>query len=181
MALVGIPAAGWAALVFSLQIPRFIYGEYQPLMLAAEAVSLLAVLVLFFVLRVCLTLPSAPAGGYRIALDFLAMARWHPAVKAAFAALLVLPGAWYLHTSPWLIMMFRILGWNAIKSGDVQSGIDSFVTVYQLALTGGVPLLFGLHVLTRWKPKNRFLPWLLIPVFLIGTAIGVVFIVTLRH
>jgi hypothetical protein len=181
IALVGVPAAGWVALVFSLQIPRLIDGAYQLLPLAAEVGSLLTVAILFFALRACLALPSAPAGAYRIALDFLAMARWHPAVKAAFLALIVLPGAWYLHTSHWLIGMFQIMGRRALKSGDVRDGLDGLTAAYQLALTGGVPLLFGMHVLSRWKPKNRFLPWLLVPLFLIGTAIGVVFIVTLMH
>ena len=181
MALVGIPAAGWASLVFGLQILRFIDGAYEPLLLAAEVVSLLAVIILFLVLRACLALPSAPAGAYRIALDFLAMARWHPEVKAAFLALIVLPGAWYLHTSHWLVFMFQTLGWRALKSGDVRDGLDALTAVYQLALTGGIPLLFGMHLLSRWKPKKWWLPWLLIPVFLAGTAIGVVFIVMLRH
>jgi len=181
MALVGIPAAGWASVVFGLQILRFIDGAYEPLFLAAEVVSLLAVVVLFLALRGCLALPSAPRGAYRTVLDFLAMSRWHPAVKAAFAALVVLPGAWYLHTSHWLISMFQMMGLRALRSGDVRDGLDGLTALYQLALTGGVPLLFGLHVLTRWKPKNWWLPWLLIPFLLMGTAIGVVFIVMLRH
>jgi hypothetical protein len=181
VALVGIPAAGSVALVFSLQILRFIDGAYQPLPLAAEVGSLLTVAILFFMLRACLALPSAPRGAYRNVLDFLAMARWHPAVKATFIALVVLPGVWYLHGSHWLVITFRTMGRRALKSGDVQDGLDGLTAVYQLALTGGVPLLFGIHMFSRWKPKNRFLPWLLMPLFLMGTAIGVVLLVAIAH
>jgi hypothetical protein len=53
--------------------------------------------------------------------------------------------------------------------------------VYQLALTGGVPLLFALHMLSRWKPKYPLLPWLLVPVLFVGTANGVVLIVAIMH
>ena len=150
-------------------------------MLAAEVVSLLAVIILFVVLRVCLALPSAPVGAYRAVLDFLAMARWHPAVKAAFAALMILPGAWYLHTSHWLVVTFQMMGWRALRSGDVRDALDGVTALYQLALTGGIPLLFCMHVLSRWKPKYRLLPWLLIPVFFAGTAIGVILIVAIGH
>jgi len=182
MALVGIPAAGSVALVFSLQILRFVDGAYQPLPLAAEAGSLLTVAVLFFMLRACMALPSAPRGVYRAVLDFLAMARWHPAVKAAFALLVVLPGAWYIHTSHWLVITFRMLGWRrALRSGDVRDALDGLTALYQLALTGGVPLLFGVHMMSRWKPKNAFLPWLLIPLFFVGTAAGVVLLVAIAH
>ena len=182
IALVGIPAAGSVALVFSLQILRFVDGAYQPLPLAAEAGSLLTVAVLFFMLRACMALPSAPRGVYRAVLDFLAMARWHPAVKAAFALLVVLPGAWYIHTSHWLVITFRMLGWRrALRSGDVRDALDGLTALYQLALTGGVPLLFGVHMMSRWKPKNAFLPWLLIPLFFVGTAAGVVLLVAIAH
>ena len=53
--------------------------------------------------------------------------------------------------------------------------------MYQLALTGGVPLLFGVHMMSRWKPRNPLLPWLLIPLFFVGTAAGVGPIVALVH
>jgi len=181
MALAGIPAAGAVALVFSLQILRLVDGAYQLLPLAAEVGSLLTVAILFFVLRACLALPSAPRGVYRNVLDFLAMARWHPAVKVAFAALVVLPGAWYIHGSHWLVIMFRLMGWRALRSGDVRDALDGLTAIYQLALTGGVPLLFGVHMMSRWKPKNPLLPWLLMPVVLVGTAVGVVLIVAIVH
>jgi hypothetical protein len=181
LALVGIPAAGSVALVFSLQILRLVDGAHQLLPLAAEVGSLLTVAILFFALRACLALPSAPRGIYRAVLDFLAMARWHPAVKVALAALIVLPGAWYIHTSHWLVITFRTMGWRALGFGDVRDGLDGLTALYQLALTGGVPLLFGAHMMSRWKPKNRFLPWLLMPVVLLGAAVGVVLIVAIVH
>jgi hypothetical protein len=182
MALFGIPAAGSVALVLSLQIPRFIYGQSAPLLLAAEIVSLITVFVLLFVLRACLALPSAPAGLYRNVLDFLAMARWHPSVKAALVGLVVLPPAWYLHADHYLLVtMLRTMGKRALLLGDVQSRLDSIAVVYQLALTGGVPLLFVLHMLSRWEPTSRVLPWLLVPLLFVGTAIAVVLLVTMMH
>jgi hypothetical protein len=61
------------------------------LLLAAEIGGLIMVFVLLLALRACLALPSAPVGFYRNVLDFLAMARWHPSVKAALVGLIVLP------------------------------------------------------------------------------------------
>jgi hypothetical protein len=182
LALLGIPAAGCVAVVFALQIPRFIYGQAAPLFLAAEVGSLLTVLVLVVVLRVCLALPSSPRGLYRDVLDFLAVARWHPAVKATLVGLMVLPGAWILHAEYfWLAPLLRMLGTRALRSGDFQTGLDTIAVVYQLALTGGVPLLFILHMLSRRKPGNSFLPWLLVPVVFVGAAVGVVLIVATVH
>jgi hypothetical protein len=181
LGLFGIPAAGSVALVLALQIPRFIYGEFAPLLFAAEIGSLITVIVLLVMLRLCLALPSAPGGFYRDMLDFLAIARWHPSVKAALVGLIVLPPAWYIHANYWLVTMLRTMGRRALMSGDVQSGLDSIAVIYQLALTGGVPLLFALHMLSRWKPTNRLLPWLLVPFLFVGTAIGVVLIVATMH
>ena len=182
IALFGIPAAGCVALVLSLQIPRFVYGQSAPLLLAAEIGSLITVFVLLFVLRACLALPSAPVGFYRNVLDFLAMARWHPAVKAALVGLMVLPPAWLFHTNHyWPFTLLRTMGRKALLVGDFQTGLDTIAVVYQLALTGGVPLLFVLHMLSRWKPKNRVLPWLLVPLLFVVTAIAVVLIVAMTH
>ena len=182
LALFGIPAAGCVALVLLLQIPRFLYGQSAPLLLVAEIGSLITVFVLLLVLRACLALPSAPAGFYRNVLDFLAMARWHPAVKAALVGLLVLPPAWLFHTNHyWPFTMLRTMGRKALLVGDFQTGLDTIAVVYQLALTGGVPLLFTLHMLSRWKPKSRVLPWLLVPVLFVFAAIAVVLIVAMMH
>ena len=75
-----------------------------------------------------------------------------------------------------------MLGWRrALGSGDVRDALDGLTALYQLALTGGVPLLFGVHMMSRWKPKNAFLPWLLIPLFFVGTAAGVVLLVAIAH
>jgi hypothetical protein len=180
-ALFGIPGAGCVALVLSQQIPRFIYGQSAPLLLAAEIGSLITVFVLFLMLRACLALPSAPVGFYRNVLDFLAMASWHPSVKAALVGLMVLPPAWYLRSDHWRFTLLWTMGRRALMFEDVQTGLDTITVVYQLALTGGVPLLFALHMLSRWKPKSRVLPWLLVPLLFVGTAIGVLLIVTMMH
>ena len=180
-ALFGISGAGCVALVLSQQIPRFIYGQSAPLLLAAEIGSLITVFVLFLMLRACLALPSAPVGFYRNVLDFLAMASWHPSVKAALVGLMVLPPAWYLRSDHWRFTLLWTMGRRALMFEDVQTGLDTITVVYQLALTGGVPLLFALHMLSRWKPKSRVLPWLLVPLLFVGTAIGVVLIVTMMH
>lgn len=118
MALFGIPAAGWVALVLLLQIPRLVYGQAAPLFLAAEIGSLITVAVLFVVLRACLALPSAPTGFYRDVLDFLALARWHASLKFALVGLIVLPPAWFLSTGEyWLVTMLRTMGRRALTNG----------------------------------------------------------------
>jgi hypothetical protein len=181
MALLGIPAAGAVALVFSLQIPRLAYGGANLFLAAAEIGGVITVVVLLFLLRACLELPSAPRGFYRNVLDFLAMVHWHPAVWAALVGLIVLPPTWYIHGDPGFIPTLRILGWRSLTSGDVRDDLDRVMTVWQLSLTGGVPLLFALHMLTRSHPKGRILPWLLVPVLFVGAAIGVVVLVTIAH
>jgi hypothetical protein len=180
-ALFGIPAAGMIALVFAWQIPRLLYGQANPLLAAAEIGSLITVLVLLFLLRACLARSWAAAGFYRNVLDFLAMARWHASVKVALIGLLVLPPVWFFRSNPALIAMYWKMGRRALMSGDFRDDLDRITTSYQLALMGGVPLLFGLHLLSRWKPQSRVLPWLLVPVLFVGTAIAVVVIVTILH
>jgi hypothetical protein len=112
------------ALVLAVQIPSFLYGQSVPLLLlfAAEMSSLLTLLILLVMLRLCLALPSAPRGSNRNALDFVAMMRWHPAVKAALAGLIVLPPAWYIHGDPGFIQLLRILGRRALTSRDFRPG-----------------------------------------------------------
>jgi hypothetical protein len=181
-ALFGIPSAGCVALVLLVQIPRFIYGQSIPLLLAAEIGSLLSVFVLLLALRARLALPSAPAGFYRNVLDFLAMGHWHLSVKAALVGLIVLPPAWYIHAGNyWRVTMLWTMGRKALTLGDFQTGLNSIAVVYQLALTGGVPLLFALHMLSRWKPKSRVLPWVLVPLLFVVTSIAVVLIVAMIH
>ena len=181
IALFGIPAAGWVGLAFLLQIPRLLYGQAVPLFLAAEIGGWVAVVVLVLALRACLALPSAPTGFYRNMLDFFAMVRWHASVKAALVGLIVLPSAWYFHVDREFFFLLHILGRRVLASGDFRDDMDRIAVAYQLALTGGVPLLFVLHMLTRWKPKNRILPWLLVPALFLGTAIAVVIIGTIMH
>ncbi|HTC61258.1 MAG TPA: hypothetical protein VK709_00305 [Candidatus Saccharimonadales bacterium] len=180
--LLGIPAAGSVALAFLLQIPRLIYGEAMPLALVAEVGSLISVVVQVYFLRACLKLPSAPNGFYRNVLDFLAMSRWHPSAKAALAGLIVLPQVWFFSRGNfWAIEMFRQFGRSALHNGDVQVVMDDVAVIYQLALTGGVPLLFALHMFSRWKPRSRVLPWVLVPLLFMGTAVGVVIVGTIMH
>jgi hypothetical protein len=181
IALLGIPAAGWVGLVFLLQIPRILYGQTTLLWLAAEIGGWFTVLVLVLVLRACLALPSAPTGFYRNLLDFFAMSRWPAPVMAAFVGLLVLPAAWFLRTDRQFLFLLGIMGRRVLASGDFRDDMDRIAVFYQLALTGGVPLLFTLHMLSRWKPKNRVLPWVLVPVLFVGAAIGVVVIGTIMH
>ncbi len=182
IALFGIPAAGWESLVFLLQIPRLIYGEANPFLLVAEIGSLLTMAVLVFLLRACLALPSAPSGFYRNVLDFLALADWHPSVKVALAGLVVLPQWWLLRSDHYsLITMWLFLGRRVLSSGDFHDALDRVAIVYQFALTGGVPLLFVLHLLSRKKKARGVLLWLLVPVLFVGAAIGVVILVTLLH
>ena len=181
IALLGIPAAGWIGLVFLLQLPRILYGQTTLLWVAAEIGGWVTVLVLVLVLRACLALPSAPTGFYRNMLDFFALARWHASVKAALVGLIVLPAAWYIHGGQDFFFLLRIMGRRVLASGDFRDDMDRIAVLYQLALTGGVPLLFVLHMLTRWKPKNRILPWLLVPALFVGTAIAVVVIGTIMH
>jgi hypothetical protein len=179
--LFGIPAAGWVALVLLLQIPRILYGQAAPLLLATEIGGWVAVLVLVLALRACLALPSAPTGFYRNVLDFFAMARWHASAKAALVGLIVLVLAWCIHVDRDFFFLLGIMRRRVLASGDFRDDMDRIVVAYQLALTGGVPLLFVLHMLTRWKPKSRILPWVLVPALFVGTAIAVVVIGTIMH
>ena len=178
----GIPGLGAVALALTPQLPRMLYGQATPLLLAAEILSLISVLFLFLLLRFMLARPSAPTGFVRNVLDFLAMSRWHPAVKTALACILILPQVWFLRSGHfWLFDMLRMKGWHALQSGDFRDELDRIVAAFQLSLAGGVPFLFILHMFTRWKPKRRWLPWLLIPVLLVATAIGFIILGTIRH
>ncbi len=47
----------------------------------------------------------------------------------------------------------------------------AIAVVYQLSLTGGVPFLFILHMLSRRKQTSRVLLWVLVPLLFMGTAI----------
>ena len=181
MTLFGIPAAGWVALVLFVQVPRFIYRQADPLLFAGEIVALLTVVVLVLILRACLRQPSAPAGFYRNVLDFLALSRWHPSVIVALIALVVLPPAWYFNHNYWAIVALWERGRAALRSVDVQHDLDSVAVAYQLGLTGGVPLLFCLHMLSRSKPSWRILPWVLIPLLLLGSAVGAMIVATILH
>jgi len=180
LALAGMPLAGAAAILGGLQIPRLFYGEANPFIAAAEIASLAALPVLWLSLRAALRVRSAPSGFYRDVLDFLALAQWHPAVKFALAVVLVFAPALYLHGQFWLLPIIWIRGRAALASGDVRNALDGLVASFQRPLIGGVPLLFTLHMLSRWQPKRRLLPWLLLPIVFIGTAMVDIFIVVSR-
>jgi hypothetical protein len=182
IALIGIPAAGCLAFILLVQIPRSIDIWFAPFLLAAEIGCWITVLVLLFVLRACLALPSAPSGLYRNVLDFVAVAHWHLSVKAALVGLIVLPPVWILRANHhWLVTMLLMMGPRALKSGDFQSGLETVAVALQLSLTGGVPLLFILHMLSRRQQTSRVLLWLLVPLLFVGTVIAVVLLVTILH
>jgi hypothetical protein len=182
IALFGIPAAGCLAFILLVQIPRSMDSWFAPFLLAAEIGCWITVFVLLYVLRACLALPSAPSGLYRNALDFVALARWHSSVKAALVGLIVLPPVWILRANHhWLITMLLTMGPRALKSGDFQSGLETVAVALQLALTGGVPLLFVLHMLSRRQRTNGVLLWVLVPFLFVGTAVAVVLLVAILH
>jgi len=181
LALVGIPAAGFVALVESLQLPRLLYGQANPELANAEIGSLATLAALVLLLRACLSGLAAPRGVYTDVLDFMAMRHWHPAVRVALVGLLVLPVAWFVQTDRDLIFLWRNLGPRALQWGDFRDDLDRVVVSYQWALIAGVPLLFWFHMVSRWRPQWRGLLWLLVPLFFVGTAIGVVVVGTLVH
>jgi hypothetical protein len=174
--LLGIPAAVFGAILFAVELSRLVYGTANPFLLFLEFASLIAIPVLILWLRFRLSRPSAPIGLYGNVLDFLALQRWHPAAKPSFAGLLILPLAWFIHEDRWLFTMFKSMGMRALVISDVRAGLDGFVVGFQVTLLGGLPLLFLMHLLCRWKP-NRYLPWLLLPVLFVGTVIATIIIV----
>jgi hypothetical protein len=181
-ALVGIPAAGWAILLLLVTIPRFNYGGTFLLLAGAEICCLIFLLALILLLRAFLARPSAPRGVYRAVLDFLAMTHWSASVKVAFVGLLVLPAVWFLRVDRDLLFLFRILGWRAYKvSGDFRDDLDRLAVAYQLVLMGGVPLLFFLHLFSRWQPQRRVLAWVLLPLLFVATAVSVIVLGTIAH
>lgn len=179
--MLGIPAAGVGAILFDVQLSRLIYGQANPLLLAVEIGSLITVVALVLLLRARLALPSAPGGFWRHVLDFLAVSRWEAAVRAALAGLVLLPLAWFVLGNRWMFTMFASLGRQALALSDVRAGLDGGAVIYQHALTGGLPLLFVLHLLCRWQQQRRVLAWLLVPVFFFGTAVAMVIILTAVH
>jgi len=182
IALLGIPAAGCLAFILLVQIPRSMDSWFAPFLVAAEIGCWITVLALLFVLRACLALPSAPSGLYRNVLDFVAVARWHLSVKAALVGLIVLPPVWLLRMNHhWLVTMLLTMGPQALKVGDVQSGLETIAVLLQLSLTGGVPLLFILHMLSRRQWTSGVLLWVLVPLLFMGAVIAVVLLVAILH
>jgi hypothetical protein len=177
----GISAATFVALVFDIQFARLIYSQASTLFLGIEIASLITLAGLVFLLRSRLALPSAPSGFLGGVFDFFALRRWHPAVKLCLAGLLALPLVWWLHGNRWMFSMLASLGRSTLAFSDVQNALDGGAVAYQVTLIGGLPLLFLLHLLCRWKPANRFLPWVLVPLFFVGVVIATVLLVTAAH
>jgi hypothetical protein len=177
-----IPGALLATSSLFPTVQHFVYDYAIELTLAAGVVCLCAGLAVLMLLRRWLNSGSAPQGFWRDVLDLPAMMRWHPCVYVALIGLLVLPGAWYCQPrNLWVLDIVRFKGWRAFSSGDMQQWLQGLAVIYQFALAAGLSLLFALHMLSRWKPKNIFLTWALVPVLFVGSAIGVVVIVTLLH
>ena len=128
-----------------------------------------------------LPLSQAPGGLYRDVLDFLGCQGWHAATRACLVLLLALPVLWFLHADAWLFRAFHGMGLKALRFTDVQAALDGVAVAYQHDLLAGVPLLFCVHILSRHGLKGRFLPWLLVPVFLLGTAVGSVVLMVLAR
>jgi len=181
MALLGIPVAGFVALLYGLQLPRLLYGKTDAVFLALECAGLLAWAALVLRLRSRLAGSPEPGGFYRDVLDFFALARWHPAAIFGLIVLLVVPFAWFALANRWMFTMFASLGRRALALGDVQSALEGFAVAYQHGLTAGTPLLFVYHLACRRWLTGRFLPWLLLPLLFAGTAVGVVITVTMAH
>jgi hypothetical protein len=177
----GISAAGYVAIVLDLEVSRFIYGQASALLLGIEIASLITVFVLVLVLRSRLPFTSAPAGFCRSILDFFAIRRWHASVKLCLGGLLALPVVWFVHGNQWLFRMLSWMGRRALAMSDVQAALDGGAVAYQVILLGGVPLLFALHMVCRWKPRNRILPWLLVPFFFLGVFVTTLWIVAGMH
>ncbi len=179
--VLGIGAAGYVAIVFDLEFSRLIYGQATALFLGVEIASLITLVALVLVLRSRLPLTSGPAGFYRSVLDFFALRRWHAAVKLCLAGLLAMPVVWFVNGNQWLFRMLSWMGRRALEMSDVRGALDGGAVAYQVVLLGGIPLLFALHMVCRWKPANRILPWLLVPVFFMGVFIASIWIVAGMH
>ena len=181
LTFLGISAAGIAALFFDVEIPRLAYGGSRAVFLALECASLLGVVSLVLLLRSRLTDAAEPRGLYRDALDFLALTKWHPATTCGLGLVIVLPLAWIAVSDRWVFGLLSRLGREAFAMSDVRNVLDSFAVVLQHSLTAGLPLLLVFHVGCRRWFSGRYVPWLLLPLLLVGTAIGMIISVTLAH
>jgi hypothetical protein len=179
--LAGIPVALLTALVFDIEFSRLIYGKADLPGLAVEIASLLALAVLISALRWSLRSETAPAGIFRPVFDFLALVNWHPAVKVAAASLCLLTAAEFVHGYRWLFKMIPSLGTRLLDMTDVQAALDGGAVMVQYAGIGGVTLLFFLHLISRLTRRNSCVPWVLLPVFLIGVLIAEILIGMIIH
>lgn len=181
MALLGMPPALAAVIVFDREPARLLWGGAEPLFLCMEVAGLAGLGLQGLLLRRCLAEPGAPQGWYRHLLDFPALKAWHPAVKTAGASLILLPLAWWLNDYRW-IWNFKTSFWILVRQmSDIHVAFDSLGVAYQFALTAGVPLLLVFHLVSRWRPQDRVLLWLLLGLFFPGTAVLFVVLVTMAH
>jgi len=179
--LVGIPAALLTALVFDIEFSRLIYGKADLPRLAVEVTSLIALVAMILTLRWSLRSEPTSTGIFRPVFDFLALARWHPAVKVAATGLCLLMTAEFVHGYLWLFKMIPSLGTRLLDMTDVQAALDGGAVIVQYAVTGGVPLLFCLHLISRFTKPNSWVPWVLLPLFFIGVLILELLIGTIIH
>jgi hypothetical protein len=179
--LPGMPAAALVAIVFAVELARASYGRAAPLRLGVELLSLVALLAQLVWLRADLERAPEPPGLLADAFDFLALRRLHAAVVAASLIAFALPCAWFVRSNHWLFATLRSVGTRALASGDVQSALDGGAVMVQHTLVAALPLLAALHLVSRRFSRHRLLPWLLVPVCIVGICLGLIVSVTLAH
>ena len=180
-AIAGIPVALLTALANDVEFSRLIYGKADPRGLIVEIVSLIALAVLILALRLSLKSGPASPGLLDAVFDFPALINWHPAVKTAAAGLCLMIVAEFAHGYRWLFTMIPSMGLSLLKMTDVQAAMDGGAVIVQYAVTGGVPLLFSLHVVSRLTKPGSRVPWALLPFFFIGVVIAEILIGTIIH
>jgi len=179
--LLGIPAVLLTAVIFDIEFSRVIYGKADLPGMAVELSSLVALAVLIPALRWSLKSGPPPAKLLHPVFDFLALVNWHPAVKAATGILCLLTAAGFVHGYRWLFTMIPSLGIKLLEMTDVQAALDGAAVMVQYVVTGGVPLLFLLHVTSRLTKRHNWVPWLLVPVLIIGVLIMEILIGMMIH
>lgn len=181
IALLCIPIAALAFILFLVEFARLIYGHANSLLLGVEVTAVLALFILVLLLRFRTAPPSVPSGFLGAVLDFFALRRWHPAVIVAFVGVLVMPVLWFVQANGWLFTMVRSMGRHVLIFSDVQAALDGAAVMFELTLVPGLPLVFALHLLCRAKPQSRVLPWLLVPLLFLITAVFAILLGSIAH
>ena len=153
----------------------------NPFLLAGEFASLATLILLVTRLRAWLAASPPQKGLLGDTLEFLALTRWHPVTLFCGVALLLLPGLWFVSTSFHLFLFYLHMGWRALRSGDFQALLEGLAVAYAFVPMAGAPLLLVMHLLFRRRMRGRYLPWLLVPLFLLGAMVGMVLLVTMAH